>query len=152
MLVYVASYMSHRAFWQCFLDALYRGATEDFCGAFSYSWEGFETNRGLRWCFLLPGRDKGVSLKVLFCSCFFFMFLDALYRSTCVFCRVLWIFLEVSLEKLWSVRVFFCSVPEMLRTGEQHGYFAGSCRYSWEGFETNPGLGWCFLLPASRSW
>ena len=74
MLVYVASYMSHRAFWQCFLDALYRGATEDFCGAFSYSWEGFETNRGLRWCFLLPGRDKGVSLKVLFCSCFFSCF------------------------------------------------------------------------------
>ena len=152
MLVYVASYMSHRAFWQCSLDALYRGATEDFCSAFSYSWEGFETNRGLRWCFLLPGRDKGVSLKVLFCSCFFFMFLDALYRSTCVFCRVLWIFLEVSLEKLWSVRVFFCSVPEMLRTGEQHGFFAGSCRYSWEGFETNPGLGWCFLLPGSRPW
>ena len=101
--------------------------------------------------FLLPGGDKGVSLKVLFCSCFF-MFLDALYRSTCVFCRVLWIFLEVSLEKLWSVRVFFCSVLEMLCTGEQQGFFAGTCRYSWEGLETHPGLGWCFLLPGGRSW
>ena len=31
---------------------------------------GFETNPGLRSCFLLPGGDKGVSLKVLFCSYF----------------------------------------------------------------------------------
>ena len=77
------------------------------------------------------------------------MFLDALYRSTCVFCRVPWIFLEVSLEKLWSVRVFFCSVLEMLCTGEATRFF---CRDSWEGFETNPGLGWCFLLPGGRSW
>ena len=62
-------------------------------------------------CFLLPGGDKGVSLKVLFCSWRFLrFFLDALYRSTCVFCRVLSMFLEVILEKLWSVRVFFCSV------------------------------------------
>ena len=51
MLVYVASYMSHGAFLQCSLDALYRGATEDFCSVFRYSWEGFETNRGLRGCF-----------------------------------------------------------------------------------------------------
>ena len=80
---------------QCSLDALYRGATEDFCSVFRYSWEGFETNRGLRGCFLLPGGDKGVSLKVLFCSWRFLqLFLDALCRSTCVFCRVLSIFLE----------------------------------------------------------
>ena len=72
MLVYVASYMSHRAFLQCSLDALYRGATEDLCSVFRYSWEGFETNRGLRGCFLLPGGGKGVSLKVLFCSWRFF--------------------------------------------------------------------------------
>ena len=35
---------------------------------FRHSWEGFETDRGLRGCFLLPGGEKGVSLKVLFCS------------------------------------------------------------------------------------
>ena len=34
---------------------------------FSYSWEGFEATPGLRWRFLLPGVDKGVSVKVLFC-------------------------------------------------------------------------------------
>ena len=51
MLGYVVSYMSHRAFLQCSLDALYRGATEDFCGVFRYSWEGFQTNRGLRGVF-----------------------------------------------------------------------------------------------------
>ncbi len=111
MLVYVALCMSHREFLQCSLDALYRGATQDFCSVFRYSWEGFETNRGLRGCFLLPGGDKGVSLRALFCSWRFLqLFFDALYRSTCVFCRVLSIFLEVILEKLWSVRVFFCSV------------------------------------------
>ena len=73
--------LRHRAFLQCSLDALCRGATEDFCTVFR---EGFETNRVLRGCFLLPGGDKGVSLKVLFCSwrcCSFF--LDALYRGMC---------------------------------------------------------------------
>ena len=72
MLVYVALCMSHREFLQCSLDALYRGATEDFCSVFRYSWEGFETSRGLRGCFLLPGGDKGVAPKVLFCSWRFF--------------------------------------------------------------------------------
>ena len=33
---------------------------------------GFETNPGLRSCFLLPGGDKGASLKVLFCSYFIY--------------------------------------------------------------------------------
>ena len=52
----------------------------------NYSWEGFETNRGLRGCFLMPGGDKGVSLKVLFCYWRFLQFfLDALYRSTVYF-------------------------------------------------------------------
>ena len=74
MLVYVASYMRHRAFLQCSLDTLYRGATEDFWSVFKYSREGFETNRGLRGCFLLPGGDKGVFLKVLFCSWRFLQF------------------------------------------------------------------------------
>ena len=66
MLVYVALYMS-RAFWQRSFGALYRGGNKGFCSVFSNSWQGFETNRGLRWCFLLPGGDKGVSVKVLFC-------------------------------------------------------------------------------------
>ena len=34
--------------------------------------------------FLLPGGDKSVSVKFLL----FVNFLDALYRSTCVFCRL----------------------------------------------------------------
>ena len=73
--------LRHRAFLQCSLDALCRGATEDFCTVFR---EGFETNRVLRGCFLLPGGDKGVSLKVLFCSWrFCSFFLDALYRGMC---------------------------------------------------------------------
>ena len=55
MSVYVVSCMSHRTFLHCSLDALYRGATEDFCNVFRHSWEGFETNRGLRGRFLLPG-------------------------------------------------------------------------------------------------
>ena len=55
-----------------FFRCLVQGATEDFCSVFRYSWEGFETNRDLRGCFLLPGGDKGVSLKVLFCSWRFF--------------------------------------------------------------------------------
>ena len=29
---------------------------------------GFEKNRGLRGCFLLPVAEKGVSLKFMFCS------------------------------------------------------------------------------------
>ena len=63
MLVYVASYMNHGAFWQRSFDALYGGARS----VFSYSWEGFEATPGLRRRFLLPGGDKGVSVKVLFC-------------------------------------------------------------------------------------
>ena len=63
MLVYVALYMSHRAFWQRSFDAWYGGARS----VSSYSWEGFEATPGLRWLFLLPGGDKGVSVKVLFC-------------------------------------------------------------------------------------
>ena len=110
MLVYVASCMSHREFLQCSLDALYRGATEDFCSVFRYSWEGFETNRGLRGCFLLPGGDKGVSPRVLFCSWRFLAVFLGCPVQECVFCRVLSIFLQVILEELWSVRVFFCSV------------------------------------------
>ena len=112
MLVYVALCMSHREFLQCSLDALYRGATQDFCSVFRYSWEGFETNRGLRGCFLLPGGDKGVSPKVLFCS---WRFLAFFFGMPCAgapvyFAGFFSIFLQVILEKLWSVRVFFCSV------------------------------------------
>ena len=35
-----------------------------FCSVFRYSWEGFETNRGLRVCFLLPGGNFAVSLDI----------------------------------------------------------------------------------------
>ena len=63
MLVYTALYMSHKAFWQRSFDVLYGGARS----VFSYSWEGFEATPGLRWRFLLPGGDTGVSVKVLFC-------------------------------------------------------------------------------------
>ena len=54
---------------------------------------GFETNPGLRSCFLLPGGDKGVSLKVLFCS----YFGCPVQEHLCIW-QVAWIFLEVSLE------------------------------------------------------
>ena len=56
MLVYVALYMSHRAFWQRSFGALYRGSRS----VFSYSREGFEATPGLRWRFLLPGGTKVV--------------------------------------------------------------------------------------------
>ena len=54
-----------------FFRCLVQGATEDFCSVLIYSWGGFEKNRGLRGCFLLPVGEKGVSLKILFCSYIF---------------------------------------------------------------------------------
>ena len=63
MLVYVVLYMSHRVFWQSSFDVLCEGATED-CSVFSYSWEGFEANRGFMRRFLLPGGDKATVCKM----------------------------------------------------------------------------------------
>ena len=52
---------------QCLLAVFFRGGATEDCSVFSFSWEGFEAQRDLRWGFLLPGGDKGVSVKVLFC-------------------------------------------------------------------------------------
>ena len=94
--------LRHRAFLQCSLDALCRGATEDFCTVFR---EGFETNRVLRGCFLLPGGDKGVSLKVLFCSWRFCSFFWMPCTGVCagVFCWLL-------VKKLISQKTLLCVV------------------------------------------
>ena len=57
---------SNKVCLQGLLDIPSAGAWKN-CGLCGW---GFETNPGLRSCFLLPGGDKGASPKVLFCSYF----------------------------------------------------------------------------------
>ena len=58
--------------------------------------------------FLLPVAEKGVSLKMAFLQCS----LDALpvQEHPCIFAAFFRYSLTWILEKLWYVRVFFCSV------------------------------------------
>ena len=77
---------------------------------------------------------------------FFAVFLDVLYRSTCVFCRVLSIFLEVILEKLWSARVFFAVFFRCSVQGSNKAFLQGSVDIPSAGAWKNCGMCPWFLL------
>ena len=85
--------------------------------------------------------------------------LDALYRSACVFCRAPSIFFDMIQGKLWSVRVYWGATRLLCWSLDSNkvclqsrldipsaGVWKNCCLCGW-GFETNPGLRSCFLLP-----